>query len=130
MSNFLEPHTEFEGRISEFLTQLERIDRFVARGEKRASRAQFETFLDDLQAYSNELSIPVDTMVVGAQLGFMSGGNVIRGRLPAALMGAALGWLYGQHARSDQRRTLDQLVQRTALTANRIAALENQKKQI
>ncbi len=130
MSNFFEPNTEFEGRISDFLTQLERIDRFVARGEKRASRAQFESLLDQIQEYSNELSIPVDTMVVGAQLGFMSGGKIVRGRLPAAVIGAAFGWLYGQHARGEQRTTLDQLVRRAALTANAIDALEKRKKQI
>ncbi len=129
MSNFFEPHTEFEGRISDFITQLERIDRFVARGEKRAARAQFESLLDEIQEYSNELSIPVDTMVVGAQMGFMSGGKIVRGRLPAALVGAAIGWLYGQHARSEQRITLDQLVRRAASTAGRVEALEMQKKE-
>ncbi len=128
MSNFFEPHTEFEGRISEFLIKLERIDRFVARQERRAARAQFESLLDEIQAYSNTLSIPVDTMVVGAQLGFMSGGKLLRGRLPAALMGAAMGWLYGQHERSDQRETLNHLVKKAALTANAIDHLERKGK--
>lgn len=61
--------------------------------------------------------------VIGAQVGLMSGGSDwLRGRLPAALLCAAGGWLYGQSALESRRRELRELRAHTEALA---AELEN-----
>lgn len=120
---------EFEQRIADFIIQLDRVDAFVRRSEKRAARVQFEAILDDIQSFSDGLSVPIGAMVIGAQLGFLSGGKVIRGRIPAAIVGLGLGWLYGQHSRKTERGVLEALIARASQTASRIEELEAASKQ-
>ena len=117
---------EFDHRIDEYLSDLIRIEAHIRRREKRAARAQLEGLLDELQGFSDEISVPVCAMVVGAQMGFMSGGS-LRGRIPAAVLGCGFGWLYGQSTLTQKRRTLGQLIERTAVTAIALDALEKEQ---
>lgn len=122
----LDAHPEFDARIDAFLTSLAAVEAFIGRGEPRAARARFEILLDEIQEFSDEIAIPVNSMVVGAQMGFMSGGKLIRGRIPAALIGAGLGWLAGQANLVDKRKTLHRLLERVAITATALDRLETE----
>lgn len=114
MANFLESSTDNERRIGEYTTRLFRIESHIRRGERRAARAQLNGMLDELDAMAREMELPLETMIVGAQLGFFSGGSLVRGRLPSAVIGAMAGWLYGQHNQSHVRRLILELVERVA----------------
>jgi hypothetical protein len=114
MANFLDTSSDTERRIGEYATRLFRIESHIRRGERRAARAQLNGMLDELDALNQELELPLETIVVGAQLGFFSGGSLVRGRVPGALIGAAAGWLFGQHSHQAHRRLILELVQRVA----------------
>ena len=114
MANFLDSSTDNERRIGEYTTRLFRIESHIRRGERRAARAQLNGMLDELDLLAREMELPLETIVVGAQLGFFSGGSLMRGRVPGAVIGAMAGWLYGQHNQQQFRRLIMELVERVA----------------
>lgn len=115
MANFLDATAEIELRLSDYAVRLARIDAHVRRGDQRAARGELHGFLEELIDFSDELKLPLETVVVGAQLGFFSGGRILRGRLPGAVLGAAAGWLYGQQVMQRHRRAVEQLAEKVAL---------------
>lgn len=116
MTNFLDATTEIDGRLEQYAVRLHTIEAHLRRGERRAARARLEGFLDELVDFAREVEFPLETMVVGAQLGFFSGGGeLFRGRIPGAILGMAAGWLYGQQAMQRHRLALEQLAERVAL---------------
>lgn len=114
MANFLDTSTEREQRLGEYAGRLFRVEAHLRRGERRAARARLDGFLDELDTFAVEMQLPLETIVVGAQLGFFSGAPLIRGRIPAALIGAGAGWLYGQYTVQHHREFLDQIIDRAA----------------
>lgn len=115
MANFLDATAELELRLREYADRLATIEAHLRRGEKRAARARLSGFLEELVEFAREVELPLDSIVVGAQLGFFSGGTLFRGRVPGALMGAVAGWMYGQQAMRQHRKALEQLAERVAL---------------
>lgn len=114
MANFLDSTAEIGVRLQEYGGRLQAIEAHLRRGEKRAARARLDGFLEELIDFARDVEVPVETMVVGAQLGFFSGGELLRGRLPCAVIGAAAGWLYGQQVLREHRLALEALAERVA----------------
>lgn len=114
MANFLDATAEIELRLSDYSVRLSRIDAHLRRGDNRAARGELDGFLEELIDFSRELQLPLETIVVGAQLGFFSGGQLFRGRLPGALVGAAAGWVYGQQVMQRHRRAVELLAEKVA----------------
>lgn len=115
MANFLDSTAEVEARIREYAARLHTIEAHVRRGERRAARARLDGFLEELIDFANEVELPVETMIVGAQLGFFSGGELLRGRLPATVIGMAAGWLYGQQTMRRSRLALEEIAEGVAM---------------
>lgn len=115
MANFLDATAEIELRINDYALRLGRIDAHVRRGERRAATAQLSGFLEELVEFAREIELPLETIVVGSQLGFFSGGELFRGRLPGALLGAAAGWLYGQQVMQRHRIAIQAMAEKVAL---------------
>jgi hypothetical protein len=114
MANFLDTTADIDLAVSEFEARLVRIESHLRRGEKRAARARLSGFLEELIEFAHEIELPLETIVVGSQLGFFSGGSLLRGRLPAALIGGLAGWLYGQQVVQQHRLVLENLATRVA----------------
>ena len=114
MANFLDTTEEVDQRLREYALRLGRIESHLGRGEKRAARAQLTGFLEELVDFSHEIDLPLETIVVGAQLGFFSGGELLRGRIPGVLLGATVGWLYGQQAMRRHRLALEAIAEAVA----------------
>lgn len=113
MASFLETSAQTDRQVTEFAQRLFRIEAHIRRGERRAARAQLQGFLRDLARFTEEIEFPVETVIIGAQLGFFSGGSV-RGRLPGAILGGIAGWLYGQQAALSHHRDIETIVVRVA----------------
>lgn len=114
MANFLDATAEIELRLNDYALRLGRIDAHLRRGEKRAARAQLDGFLEELVEFAREIELPLETIVVGAQLGFFSGGELLRGRLPGAVVGGLAGWLYGQQVMRRHLTALEALAEKVA----------------
>ena len=112
MGNFIDTAADFEHRLGELSAALFRVESHMRRKEFRAATALLETMLDEFEQLSKDMELPLETVVVGAQLGFFSGGSLIRGRIPGALLGATAGWLYGQHMLQKHRLFLNELLSR------------------
>ncbi len=114
MANFLDATSEIDARLRDYDARLRTIEAHIRRGERRAALARLDGFLDELLQFVREVELPWETVIVGAQLGFFSGGEVLRGRIPSAFLGAAAGWLYGQQMVLSRRVALERLAQRVA----------------
>ncbi len=113
MANFVALSKSYQARIDELAAQLTRIEIHVRRNERRAARARLNMLYGDMEAVLNELSFPMDFMLAGANLGLLSGkGSLLRGRLPAAALGAVAGWMAGQAAVLHQRRFAEAILER------------------
>ncbi len=112
MANFLDSTADAKNRLGEYSERIFRIEAHIRRGERRAARKRLDGFLQELEDFANEMELPVETVVVGAQLGFFSGGSLLRGRLPGALVGATAGWLFGQSVIQQQRLFLYEIIDR------------------
>ncbi|MFW5966570.1 MAG: hypothetical protein ACOCV2_03575 [Persicimonas sp.] len=116
MSNFLKLNAQIEGRIGQYATRLLRVEAHLRRGEKRAALARLDGLYDEIEEYMRELEFPTEMVLVGAQIGLLSGkGSFVRGRLPGALIGAVAGWMYGQSSTTKHHRQLAEIAQRAAL---------------
>ena len=114
MSNFVRIVSEAEARTNEYIARVYRVRQHLDAGERRAALRRLEGLADELVRYRRELEMPMVLMILGSQAGFFSGrGNLVRGRLPAAVVGGALGWLYGQAMFRRQIDDLGQLLRAT-----------------
>lgn len=95
---------QLEQRLGETSREILRIEAHIRRGEERAARARIEGVRDQLHALRADAETPMRLTLLGAQLGVMSGGNWMRGRLPAALLIGAAGWLLGQAMADNERK--------------------------
>ena len=114
MANFLDSTADIDLRLNEYRSRLARIEAHLRRGEKRAARARLEGFLEELIDFAREIELPLETIVVGSQVGFFTGGEFFRGRLPGAIIGAVAGWLYGQQVLQRHRLMLEVLAENVA----------------
>lgn len=123
MANFMKLNARAEQRIGEYATRLLRIEAHLRRGEKRAAAARLAGFKDELAGFLHDLEFPVEMTVIGAQLGFFSGkGSLVRGRLPAALLGGVAGWFFGQSQTAGHQRYIEEIYQRVDLIEHALAA--------
>ncbi|MBA2662955.1 MAG: hypothetical protein H0U74_11705 [Bradymonadaceae bacterium] len=113
MADFLQIAAQNEQRLGQYATRLFRIEAHIRRGERRAARAQMRGFVDELIAHRKSMEFPMQSTLIGAQMGLLGGGgSLVRGRLPGALIGALAGWLYGNHMVSRQHFYIDELISR------------------
>ena len=113
MANFLKRRGQIEQRLGQYATRLFRVEAHIRRGEVRAARKRLEGLLEDIEQFERDVQFPAELTIVGAQIGFFSGkGHLFRGRLPAALMGAAAGWLYGQSTACEYQEAIDEVKSR------------------
>ncbi len=110
MSNFLKLTSQIENQLGQFATRLLRIEAHVRQGDLRAATHRLDGFFQELDEFEDDMEFPIELVVVGSQLGFLSGnGSWVRGRIPAALIGGAAGWLFGQSAAHEYRETIQEL---------------------
>ena len=112
MSNFITLTHVQKQKVDELGARLARVEIHIRRGEKRAARARLLGFYEEADALLKELEFPIDFVLVGANIGLLTGkGSMLRGRLPAALLGGVLGWLAGQTSVLSQQRFIGELVE-------------------
>jgi hypothetical protein len=110
-----------EMRLGEYAMRLLQIEAHMRRGEHRAARARLEGMADELEAFGRENEFPIAMVLIGGQLGLMSGsGHMLRGRLPGALLGAAAGWLVGHSLSCKHRRYLDEILERLEIVEKQL----------
>lgn len=113
MANFIKLTNAQNHRVDELASRLTRIEIHVRRGELRAARARIRGFYDDAAMLLQDMELPLEFVVAGANVGALSGkGSALRGRIPAAIIGAAAGWMVGQASLLKQERFIADLVAR------------------
>ncbi|RVU48717.1 hypothetical protein EA187_04615 [Lujinxingia sediminis] len=121
MPNFQGPLQQLESELGGLSRELIRVEAHMRRGELRAARARLGGLRAQLELSSSNASTANQLAVIGAQVGLMSGGSDwLRGRLPAALICAAGGWLYGQSVLESRRRELRELRAHTEALATEL----------
>ncbi len=116
MANFLKRRGQIEQRLGQYATRLFRVEAHIRQGEVRAARKRLEGLLEDIEQFERDVKFPAELTIVGAQLGFLSGkGHLLRGRLPAALLGATAGWLYGQSTACEYQDAIDEVKSRVEM---------------
>lgn len=116
MSNFLKLNNRSELRLGEYAMRLFRIESHISRGELRAATARVAGLADELDAFRREIGFPVEMVLIGSQLGLLSGkGPLLRGRIPGVILGSVAGWFVGHSLTSKTRRSLDELAARVEL---------------
>lgn len=116
MSNFMTWSTRIETRLGEYAMRLFQVEAHLRRGELRAAYARLQGLAQELEAFGRENEFPAAAVLIGAQLGLMSGGDAwLRGRLPAAMLGAAAGWLAGHSLSNRHRRHILDMIERAVL---------------
>lgn len=127
MPNIRGPLQQLESELGGLSREIIRVEAHMRRGEWRAARARLGGLRAQLDMSDANASAANQLTVIGAQIGLMSGGSDwLRGRLPAALLCAAGGWLYGQSMLESQRRELRELrAHAEALTLQVEDALSN-----
>ena len=123
MSNFMKLSARAEQRIGEYATRLLQVEAHLRRGEKRAATARLVGFKEELVEYMHELEFPLEMTIIGSQLGFFSGrGSFLTGRLPAAIVGAAAGWFFGQSQTASHHQYLEEIYQRADMIERALIA--------
>lgn len=125
MSNFMTWNNRIEMRLGEYAMRLFQVEAHLRRGERRAALARLRGLAEELEAFGRENDFPAAAVLIGAQLGLMSGGDAwLRGRLPAAVVGAAAGWLAGHSLSNKHRRQLIDMIERAWLLEHHILTSE------
>lgn len=110
MADLQKPIRQMEQRLGDVSREILRIEAHLRRGEHRAASARIEGARAQLSSLRKESGAPLQLMVVGSQLGLLSGkGSWLRGRIPAAIVCGVGGWMYGQSILSGHHRELEQL---------------------
>lgn len=123
MSNFMKLNARNETRLNEYAMRLFQVEAHLRRGERRAARARLDGLAQELAEFSRETEFPAGMVVLGAQLGLLSGGGSwLRGRLPAALLGGVAGWLVGQSMSCQHRRDLNDIVEVVLILEHKLSA--------
>ncbi len=109
MADLQKPIRQMEQRLGDVSREILRIEAHLRRGELRAAGARIDGVRQQLMSLSGESDTAMQMTLVGAQLGLLSGGNWLRGRVPAAILCGIGGWMYGQSLLSGQRREVQHL---------------------
>ncbi len=110
MSSLQQAPGQFEEQVGAIAQEILRIEAHLRRQEFRAASARIGGAFQQLQGLRRDSSTVVQSTLAGARLGLSAGGGSwLRGRLPAALISAIGGWMYGQSLHLENQRTLDQL---------------------
>lgn len=116
MSKLMKLQSEIEQRLGHYATRLFRIEAHMRQGETRAAERRLEGFARELEQFEKDLHFPAEAVMVGAQLGFFSGkGSLVFGRLPAALVGAVGGWMFGQSTATRYDEAIEELRDRISV---------------
>jgi|GEM_PF-1756598 len=122
MTDFMKLNARSEIRLGEYAMRLLQIESHIGRGELRAARARIAGLADELEAYRQETSFPIEMVLIGSQLGLLSGkGPLVRGRLPGVILGGVAGWFVGHSLTSRNRRYLQEIIQRVTLLEKGLA---------
>lgn len=114
MADLQKPIRQMEQRMGDISREVLRIEAHLRRRELRAARARIDGVRQQLLALHKGSDGAMQLTLVGAQLGFLSGGDWLRGRLPAALLGGLGGWMYGQSLLTKQRHEIEHLAAHVA----------------
>ena len=107
MSNFLALSQSQRDLVEDLNTQLIRVQIHIKRQELRAATKRLEIVFQELASLERRASLPTEYMLVGLNIGLLTGGrSILRGRVPAALLGAAAGWCFGQSVAHKNQREL------------------------
>lgn len=110
MADLQKPIRRLEQRLGETSREILRIEAHIRRGEPRAASARIKGVRDQIESMEESADTALQLAVVGGQLGmFSGGGSWIRGRIPAAVVCAVGGWMYGQSLHTGYRRELQEL---------------------
>lgn len=110
MVNLRGPLQQLESELGALSRELIRVEAHMRRGEMRAARARLGGLRAQLDMSGTNSGAANQLTLIAAQVGLMSGGSEwLRGRLPAALLCAAGGWLFGQSILESRRRELREL---------------------
>lgn len=127
MANFFEMTAQHDSRVGHYAARLHRIEIHIKRQERRAARAQIDGMFYELERLIRDLELPAEFIIAGANLGFLSGrGNLLRGRMVATVLGAGVGWLFGQAAVQDLRRDVHDLMHWTLRLEEALRILERE----
>src|SRR5690606_5170992 len=89
------------------------IEAHLRRGEFRAAYARLQELAAELLNERDAFEFPMQPVFVAAQMGLLGGrGSLLRGRLPAALLCAVGGWMYGNHLTARRQDRVDELLAR------------------
>lgn len=109
MADLQKPIRQMEQRLGDVSREILRIEAHIRRGESRAARARIDGVRQQLMSLHGQSDTALQLTMVGAQLGILSGGTWLRGRIPAAILCGIGGWMYGQSLLQGQRREVAQL---------------------
>lgn len=109
MPDLQKPIRQNEERLGEVSREILRIESHIRRGEMRAATARIQGARAQLQALQADRETSMQLAIVGAQMGLLSGGDWLRGRLPAALICGIGGWMYGQSLSNSQSEELEEM---------------------
>ncbi len=101
---------QLEHRLGEVSREVLRIESHLRRGEFRAAKARIGGARMQVEGLKTDRSAVMQTTLVGAQLGLLSGGHWLRGRLPAAILLGLGGWMVGQSLLDRQVREIEEVI--------------------
>lgn len=111
MADLQKPIRQLQQQVGDASREILRIEAHIRRGELRAASARIDGVRRQLAGLKSHSDTALQLAAVGAQLGLLSGGGSwLRGRIPAALLCAAGGWMFGQSMLLDVEREIDALL--------------------
>ncbi len=113
MADFQQLALQNQQHLDEYATRIVRIEAHLRRGEFRAANARLQGLAAELLNERETLEFPIQPIFMGVQMGLLAGrGSLLRGRLPAALLCAVGGWMYGNQLTVRRQSQVDELLSR------------------
>ena len=124
--NFYSVCGEDDQQLRELDQFLRRIEAHVRKKNFRAARAEYTFFLHEVERFAEKLEAPYAYMLIGAQMGLLSGRNsILQSYLPCSLLGSVCGWMIGHMTMTWQRQALHAMLDRMAQLQEEIWQDEN-----
>lgn len=113
MADFQQLAIQNQQHLNEYATRLAQIEAHLRRGELRAAHARLQGLAAELLSERDALEFPIQPVFMAAQMGLLgSRGPILRGRLPAAVLCAVGGWMYGNLLTTRRQSKVDELLTR------------------